>query len=198
MGAMARWRAFRRRTGTDHTSVPPVQNIIIEDQEFEIIVGEEVGDRGFYAPGMGSLPIPVEIDGHELQGLYITPANNDFFMIFSGRPFPAATSLYISLVGASQMFPVHWEANGGAGDYAVTGAEFKAYIGTVIGKHIKFIIHSPTSPPPPDDEVLDIDHDGLPDTVLYEDPPILVTEDDDSLNVDLDGDDNADITIPKP
>jgi len=37
----------------------------------------------------------------------------------------------------------------------------------------------------------------LGDSVIFEDENILVTEDGDSYNIDLDGDEVADIVIPK-
>jgi len=47
--------------------------------------------------------------------------------------------------------------------------------------------------------VLDLDHDGLPDTTLAgsASSPPHVTEDADSINIDFDGDGNADTVIPK-
>jgi len=48
--------------------------------------------------------------------------------------------------------------------------------------------------PPPE---LDLDDDGNPDTVIYDDHGILVTEDDDSYNVDINGDGVEDLHINK-
>ena len=55
----------------------------------------------------------------------------------------------------------------------------------------------PNPAPPSDDPTLDLDGDGLGDSVIFEDENILVTEDGDSYNIDLDGDEVADIVIPK-
>ena len=55
-------------------------------------------------------------------------------------------------------------------------------------------------PPPPDggaDDILDLDGDGLPDEVLVEFDGATMTHDDDSVNIDFDGDGIADLVIPK-
>lgn len=44
---------------------------------------------------------------------------------------------------------------------------------------------------------LDMDGDGLLDTTLADNGTVHVSEDDDSVNIDLDGDDVADIVVPK-
>jgi hypothetical protein len=44
---------------------------------------------------------------------------------------------------------------------------------------------------------LNSEGDNFPDTVLYEDDGVLVTIDEDSVNIDLNGDGQADIVIPK-
>ena len=44
---------------------------------------------------------------------------------------------------------------------------------------------------------LDLDGDGNPDTVIYDDNGILITEDVDSFDIDLDGDGVADISVHK-
>ena len=55
-----------------------------------------------------------------------------------------------------------------------------------------------TPPPPPADDILDLDGDGKPDEVRGEFGKVLITEDSDSVNVDVDGDGVADIVIAKP
>lgn len=55
-----------------------------------------------------------------------------------------------------------------------------------------------TNPPPPtNDDVLDLDGDGKPDEVLDTALDATVTQDDDSINVDINNDGIADIVIPK-
>jgi hypothetical protein len=43
----------------------------------------------------------------------------------------------------------------------------------------------------------DQDNDGLPDTLLLESPPVTVTIDADSINIDVNGDHVADIIVPR-
>lgn len=52
----------------------------------------------------------------------------------------------------------------------------------------------PTPPPPVE---IDLDNDGLPDTVIYENGNITITEDDNSYQADFDGDGIEDIHIDK-
>jgi hypothetical protein len=46
-------------------------------------------------------------------------------------------------------------------------------------------------------DVHDLDGDGRLDTLLLDSPPVFVTVDDDSINIDLDGDQIADLVIPR-
>jgi len=43
----------------------------------------------------------------------------------------------------------------------------------------------------------DLDADGHPDTIIYDDDGIIITEDDDSINIDLDSDGKSEVEIPK-
>jgi hypothetical protein len=47
-------------------------------------------------------------------------------------------------------------------------------------------------------QVLDLDGDGNIDTLIASDGNVTITEDIDSVNIDLDGDLQADIVLPKP
>jgi hypothetical protein len=45
--------------------------------------------------------------------------------------------------------------------------------------------------------VLNLDGDANPDTVVFSQPPVTISEDADSINIDVNGDGVADIVIPK-
>ncbi len=47
------------------------------------------------------------------------------------------------------------------------------------------------------DVVPNLDGDTNADTVIHDDSGILITEDADSINIDTDGDGNADVILPK-
>jgi len=174
---------------------------IIEDEPFDIIVGTAGGDNGFSDDlAFGSLPIDVEIDGHPLTTLYVDHSNRLLFMDFAGMlaPWNAAT-IKITLGTTGQEVELLWDV--GLKMYSVESVAAMNYFTVNDGTALGFIIHSPdTSDPgvdPVDDPILDLDGDGNPDTVIYDDNGILITEDADSFDIDLDGDGIADISVHK-
>jgi len=44
---------------------------------------------------------------------------------------------------------------------------------------------------------IDLDHDGLPDIEQFNDGTIHITQDEDSVNIDINNDGDADVVIPK-
>jgi len=171
----------------------PAPPIIIEDEAFDIIVGTAGGDNGFSDDlAFGSLPIDVEIDGHPLTTLYVDHSNRLLFMDFTGMlaPWNAAT-IKITLGTTGQEVELLWDV--GLKMYAVESVAAMNYFTVNDGTALGFIIHSPDT----SDDILDLDGDGNPDTVIYDDNGILITEDADSFDIDLDGDGVADISIHK-
>ena len=167
--------------------------VIVEDEPFDIIVGTAGGDNGFSDDlGFGSLPIDVEIDGYPLTTLYVDHSNRLLFMDYAGMLAPwNASSIKITLGTTGQEVELLWDA--GLKMYSVESVAAMNYFTVNDGTALGFIIHSPDG----GDDILDLDGDGNPDTVIYDDNGILITEDADSFDIDLDGDGIADISIHK-
>ena len=126
--------------------------IIVEDEPFDLIVGSFATDGGYDKHlGIGSLPVKVVIDGKTLDSLFVNHSTRIFTADFSGSlGVFNASSIDVTLGGTGQGITLDWDS--ATKSYKTESVIAVNYFTVNNGDTLGFIIHSNTSPPPPEDE----------------------------------------------